>query len=540
MPFKSKQQMKACFATNGFGGKVDCEEWAKDTNYKSLPKKKKEDGGSIMYRPKNCKKCGGKMQTGGLQPYTQSNTAAGSTTPTGQSSLAQNSQLSPAQMQALAQQYGFRTDSNQNLQQDLFNYAQTKQPAAYNQVMQKYGQTNAGSFVDGLLGARTADLLGSLTPPPPSPQPYQAQANLTEHYFGPDKHALGIASQKYRDSQAITDPGVPGFNENPDYVDFQFYQPNTATPDDSRGRYKIPYSVWANQISRGTTTVGDPSLIEQYRVGAPQGQGEMMATNPIKMKGGRLRRMQTGGAMPQQKDYPDYESWQQAVDGWMSAQMPSPQIVPQQQTMQMLQGFNQPLQESDIIPGVNAPMPEAAQAPMNRVQEGIQKGIIEGPHGQNAQEWYNYINTPAPQQPKKNKNPFQTLQNVGIGMQAARTGLGWLSGMVERGRQNQYDYQQQTALGQMNPMQSSDFQPNPYDLYMKMGGNLKTILADYNKWSNNAGPMDMTEGKGNPEMKKGGYEIDRMIIVRKLLPELLNFGRLGSNYKKYRGFGGKL
>lgn len=40
MPFKSKAQMKACFATGGFGGKVKCREWANKTkNVKSLPAK---------------------------------------------------------------------------------------------------------------------------------------------------------------------------------------------------------------------------------------------------------------------------------------------------------------------------------------------------------------------------------------------------------------------------------------------------------------------------------------------------------------------
>lgn len=39
MPFKSSQQSKACFASKGFGGKVDCKEWADKTNYKKLPKK---------------------------------------------------------------------------------------------------------------------------------------------------------------------------------------------------------------------------------------------------------------------------------------------------------------------------------------------------------------------------------------------------------------------------------------------------------------------------------------------------------------------
>lgn len=41
MPFKSRQQNKACWATKGFGGKVNCEEWAKKTNYKTLPNKVK-------------------------------------------------------------------------------------------------------------------------------------------------------------------------------------------------------------------------------------------------------------------------------------------------------------------------------------------------------------------------------------------------------------------------------------------------------------------------------------------------------------------
>jgi len=39
MPFSSKAQMKACFATDGFGGKVDCGEWSRKTDYSKLPDK---------------------------------------------------------------------------------------------------------------------------------------------------------------------------------------------------------------------------------------------------------------------------------------------------------------------------------------------------------------------------------------------------------------------------------------------------------------------------------------------------------------------
>lgn len=512
--------MKACFATKGFHGKIDCDEWAKDTNYKSLPSKKQQ-GGYNMYRPKNCKKCGGKMQQGGLNYYTQSNTPQGAITSTGQSSLASNSQLTPAQIQQLAASFGFRTDSNRNLQQDLFDYAQKNQPSAYNQVMEKYGQTNAGTFVDDILGARTGDLLRSLQKPNPAPQ----QAALTEWLYGPDKHSLGTASQPYRDSKSASDPGILNGPEGPQYVDFMFNKPESQETDPSRGRYRIPYDVWSNQITGNTSTVKNPDLINQYRA-------DNMAVNPIKMKGGRLQRMQNGGPMPRQQDYPDYESWQAAMDEWHNSN--AQQIAPAGATMNMLQNFSQPVQEFD------RPAPEPAQQPLNAVQDAISKGLIEAPKGfDSAQQWYNYMNTPAPtaKQKKKNNNPYQTLQNVGLGIQAARTGLGWISGAVERGRQNQYDMMQQTALGQMNPIQSSDFQPNPYNLYMQMGGNLKTIMKDYNYWSNNAGPMDMTDGTGNPNMKKGGFEIDRMLIVRKLLPELLNFGRGPHKYRGYQAGG---
>ena len=39
MPFKSSNQKKSCFATKGFGGKVDCKQWSKETKSKNLPKK---------------------------------------------------------------------------------------------------------------------------------------------------------------------------------------------------------------------------------------------------------------------------------------------------------------------------------------------------------------------------------------------------------------------------------------------------------------------------------------------------------------------
>ena len=42
MPFKSKAQSRACFASGGFDGSVDCMKWAKSTQYKKLPARVKK------------------------------------------------------------------------------------------------------------------------------------------------------------------------------------------------------------------------------------------------------------------------------------------------------------------------------------------------------------------------------------------------------------------------------------------------------------------------------------------------------------------
>lgn len=176
----------------------------------------------------------------------------------------------------------------------------------------------------------------------------------------------------------------------------------------------------------------------------------------------------------------------------------------------------------------------------NRIEEGVNKGIITAPvvEGVPQKKWYEYI-TDEPEEKEKKKYSPDTLRAIGLSMMALRTGVGEIAGRVERGRQNRFDWMNQASLGQLNPMPTDDFQPNPYSLYAKYGGNLKNVVRDFNKWSNDA-DMDMTEGygpKGVPpsKMKKGGYEIDRMLITRKLLPELLKLGRMKKSYYEEGG-----
>jgi hypothetical protein len=70
---------------------------------------------------------------------------------------------------------------------------------------------------------------------------------------------------------------------------------------------------------------------------------------------------------------------------------------------------------------------------------------------------------------KSNQDPWANL----LAMKTGIVGLSELSGIVDRNRQNQYNYNQLSTIGQMNPMPVDDYQPNPYNLYSRFGGKLK-------------------------------------------------------------------
>lgn len=102
------------------------------------------------------------------------------------------------------------------------------------------------------------------------------------------------------------------------------------------------------------------------------------------------------------------------------------------------------------------------------------------------------------------KPPFNYM-GLGLGVQAATDALGEISGRVDRGRQNQYMYNQYSTLGQMLPMPAQNYQPNPYSLYAKMGGSLKRYM-NYDKMFNNNAHMGIGDEGMHGEMQQGGYQ----------------------------------
>lgn len=69
-------------------------------------------------------------------------------------------------------------------------------------------------------------------------------------------------------------------------------------------------------------------------------------------------------------------------------------------------------------------------------------------------------------------NPFFKLRGIG-------NTASFLSGIVDRGRQNQYMYDQYSSLGQLDALPLSDFQPVSNNMYFAEGGS----IVDYAKAS---------------------------------------------------------
>ncbi len=145
---------------------------------------------------------------------------------------------------------------------------------------------------------------------------------------------------------------------------------------------------------------------------------------------------------------------------------------------------------------------------------------------------------------QSNTPKHNTAMDIFLGLRGSQMAASFLAEKKRNALMNDYDYKQQTALGQMTPMPVSQFQfsnndyttpnhmyaqeggtMNPYLYHSKYGGNLKTILREHGKWTNDAGPMDMTDGNlpRYPERKKGGFALDEM-VVHDFISKLMQFG----------------
>lgn len=270
----------------------------------------------------------------------------------------------------------------------------------------------------------------------PAPLPTLQQANMEAKRFAT---ARGLVSGEntYVDHvpQYLTPQGTP-FNSQAGVT--STFVPPSITRDqiqaNNEGIYSYPDPNTGDLIPVNSSVLSLPRF---------QNKGSIYSRTPaayaMRMKGGYLRRMQQGG-----------------LHG-----------IPQESQDEMIQ---RSLSEFNTA---NPTQPGELPVTADPIQDMINKGLLDTPNNySNPQQWYNDVNQPGTHQ--GNMDVQFNPQLLGAGIMQGTNLLSEVSGRVARGRQNQYDYKQQTALGQMNPIQASDFQPSPYSLYAKYGGKLKT------------------------------------------------------------------
>lgn len=220
-------------------------------------------------------------------------------------------------------------------------------------------------------------------------------------------------------------------------------------------------------------------------------------------------KMQAGG-FPREQDFPDHESYMEAVDQFVAAgQQPTPRInIPQQAGISQNDFFPEkaaPLTSSTPNLGVLEPKAvDDIDAQANQLyasgsksyQQGYDKdlgmSVLDNGTGFERRNYRNFYRGKYGEGIKP-VDPFQ----VGLGLKGVEAGLSWLSGVIDRRRQNRYKQNQYSTLGQNDAIPASNFQPNPYNLYAKLGGNLKRYMFT-NKAENKNFPVDA--GK----MQQGG------------------------------------
>lgn len=143
---------------------------------------------------------------------------------------------------------------------------------------------------------------------------------------------------------------------------------------------------------------------------------------------------------------------------------------------------------------------------------------------------------------KKKKKQFNPMDPY-FALQGAQTGLAWLAGMKDRGRQNQYMYDQYSTLGQSVPANTADYQPNPFSLYAKYGGKIKMQkggkrlvqqvpqgyapiagMPDHYQRTANVGLAQAQAGSGQGTSPDYGRKMQEMLSQGVTMDELVNKG----------------
>lgn len=535
MPFKSKKQSKWAFATH----QEWADKWAKQTDYKHLPNEV------------NKKHLRGKMQKGGKQPIIVTNPndprlKAYSDSLLIHNTLEQSAGLFKNKIEPLLK------SNNEREAADIWNRVVKGFPKAANAAWNRLEKMNNKPLTTKMNESPTDKMFGYTTfKKPVQPVIYQKQkSNGTNKPKGARLGNDPVSGKKIWLFDAYQPPekGYPQGRNWKEYVEPKPQErvdyPIVPRPAKPYGKATIhaPQQVQI-PLPQGTPVYGPNGMLigmnnnGQFTLvdGSPakyniNNQSDLeFAKGKLKMGG---RRMQVGGDSSSKGYIPNYNTF---FDG---------QQNPAWTNYGPIQGTPNPYTAANFP--ITKPATQEFHGPQVPGYEDYVNGLADDNPGKplDAQSAGTYderagIHNETVPKPKHNYNT-----DIFFGLRGAQMAAAFLAEKKRNANMTDYDYKQQSALGQMNPMPVSQFQynnnnyttpnrmyaqqggmMNPYLYHAKYGGNLKTIIRDYGKWSNDAGPMDMTDATEPryPEMKKGGFALDEM-VTRDFISKLMQFG----------------
>jgi Family of unknown function (DUF5872) len=203
---------------------------------------------------------------------------------------------SPEEIQKLGKAYGFRTDSNKNFQQDMYNYVAKNKPELFKESISKFGPANAGLTnygsvqgyrPDAYIGPRVADMMGRLGTPQAPRQPqtpkyveysnanvrqqYDFNRGMQQKYVGSNVAPTPIPSQPAFPTMPATFPGQQPVS----YTQRMAQQPSQQSP--AQPFTQNPSGGWNIGPAQ---TPSQPTMPARQQAPAQGGQPQMSHIGP--------------------------------------------------------------------------------------------------------------------------------------------------------------------------------------------------------------------------------------------------------------------
>ncbi len=255
-------------------------------------------------------------------------------------------------------------------------------------------------------------------------------------------------------------------------------------------------------------------------------------------------KMQAGGSygIPKREDYPDQRSYENALEEYyvgpsvntrsrsyapinmpQQAAISDSDFLPEEQYKPSGVTPNQGVLEPKRVDDIDAQANQMYNTGDKQYQQGYDKdlgmSVMDNGTASEKRSYRNFYRGKYGQ----GINPVDPFQ-VGLGVEGLKGVFSWLGEKKNRRAQNKYMYNQYSTLGQNDAVPVSNFQPTPYNLYAKLGGNLKRYMFTNNAENKNF-PVDagkMQQGGLTPSYHFPAYNYDVSQLGRAEYERLFN------------------